>query len=223
MLNPQQPGLVLYISKPYGPYGHHRLETHYREDPIKTRCVRILFSENQQWTALKHALKSRFLWLKYDCHLLTVVEHYIQTAGTKNKVKYTFQTKKNKETRHIGHNIFRYLLTLYPVKYWKLMLISNFDRLPIKINHVWPMMTFCVLKWLKVQTQTSLQQCMNKIHHHVIQNLRNANNPQICFVELFPLICQNIYILSSLFLFSVFLLEFKSILCSCAHGCFNDP
>lgn len=81
------------------------------------------------------------------------------------------------------------------------MLISNFDRLPIKINHVWPMMTFCVLKWLKVQTQTSLQQCMNKIHHHVIQNWENANNPQICFVELFPLICQNIYILSSLFLF----------------------
>lgn len=59
------------------------------------------------------------------------------------------------------------------------MLISNFDRLPIKINHVWPMMTFCVLKWLKVQTQTSLQQCMNKIHHHVIQNWENANNPQI--------------------------------------------
>lgn len=54
------------------------------------------------------------------------------------------------------------------------MLISNFDRLPIKINHVWPMMTFCVLKRLKVQTQTSLQQCMNKIHHHVIQNLRNT-------------------------------------------------
>lgn len=61
------------------------------------------------------------------------------------------------------------------------MLISNFDRLPIKINHVWPMMTFCVLKWLKVQTQTSLQQCMNKIHHHVIQNWENANNPQIGF------------------------------------------